>query len=182
MNALTASSSTGRNHFPGLKPVRPGQTGSNRFLSEPDERTDVAFWPGRSNIGLMRNLYGCVMLAGALVFVGCGKEESAPQSQSQPQPQAQAPAQNQTPAPGQPPPARDGYLGTLVRGQQTAVKGIDTAALNQEVQLFNVQEGRLPKDLNELVTKQYLGKLPEPPVGMKINYDPTTGKVTVVPQ
>ncbi len=126
------------------------------------------------------------MLAGALVLVGCGKEESAPQTQTQtqaqPPAQPQTQTQTQTPAPGQPPPARDGYLGTLVRGQQVAVKGIDTAALNQEVQLFNVQEGRLPKDLNELVTKQYIGKLPDAPAGMKINYDAATGKVAVVPQ
>jgi hypothetical protein len=80
------------------------------------------------------------------------------------------------------PASHDGYLGTLVKGQQTAVKGIDTAALNQEVQLFNVQEGRLPKDLNELVTKQYIPKLPEVPFGMKLNYDAALGKVTVVPQ
>jgi len=117
----------------------------------------------------MRNFCGLIFLAGALAVVGCGKEQTPP-----------APA---TPAPsasqGNP---RDGYLGTLVKGQQAAVKGIDTAALNQEVQLFNVQEGRLPKDLNELVAKGYLGKLPDPPVGMKINYDAVQGKVTVVPQ
>jgi hypothetical protein len=111
----------------------------------------------------MRNFCGYILLAGTLVVVGCGKKQES------------------TPAP--PPPAvHDGYLGTLARGQQIAVKGIDTASLNQEVTLFNVQEGRLPKDLNELVTMHYLGKLPEPPPGMKINYDPATGKVTVVPQ
>lgn len=118
----------------------------------------------------MRNHFGFIVLAGALILVGCGKEQS------------DAPATVATPAPGQPPPARDGYLGTLVRGQQVAVKGIDTASLNQEVQLFNAQEGRNPKDLNELVTKQYLGKLPDNPPGMKIVYDPVAGKVTVVPQ
>jgi hypothetical protein len=123
----------------------------------------------------MRKFYGLTFLAGALVFVGCGKE----QTPATPAPTASAPpAQSATPAPAH----GDGYLGTLVRGQQTAVKGIDTAALNQEVQLFNVQEGRLPKDLNELVTKNYLGALPDAPVGMKIVYDAVQGKVTVVPQ
>jgi hypothetical protein len=117
----------------------------------------------------MRNFCGLIFLAGALVVVaGCGKEQTPP-----------APA---APAPGASAPNRDGYLGTLVRGQQAAVKGIDTAALNQEVQLFNAQEGRLPKDLNELVAMHYLGKLPDPPAGMKINYDAAQGKVTVVPQ
>ena len=95
---------------------------------------------------------------------------------------APAAAPAPAPAPAAQGTGHDGYLGTLVKGQQVAVKGIDTAALNQEIQLFNVQEGRLPKDLNELVTKQYLGKLPDPPAGMKINYDAVAGKVTVVPQ
>jgi stage V sporulation protein SpoVS len=116
----------------------------------------------------MRNFRGLIFLAGALVVGGCGKEQSPPA----PAPPAQSASQ----------PNRDGYLGTLVRGQQVAVKGIDTAALNQEVQLFNVQEGRLPKDLNELVTMHYLPKLPDAPAGMKLNYDAAQGKVTVVPQ
>jgi hypothetical protein len=117
----------------------------------------------------MRNFCGLSFLAGALVVLGCGKEQSPPP--------APAPAaQSASPSSG------DGYLGTLVRGQQVAVKGIDTASLNQEVQLFNAQEGRLPKDLNELVTMHYLGKLPDPPAGMKLNYDAVAGKVTVVPQ
>lgn len=112
-------------------------------------------------------------MAGALVVGGCGKEQpqSTPTAPATPPPAASASQGN-----------KDGYLGTLVKGQQTAVKGIDTAALNNDIQLFNVQEGRNPKDLNELVTKKYIGKLPEPPAGMKINYDPVAGKVTVVPQ
>ncbi len=114
----------------------------------------------------MRNFYGLIVLAGALVVVGCGKEQTPPAS----------------PAPSASPSSGGGYLGTLVKGQQVAVKGIDTASLNQEVQLFNAQEGRLPTNLDELVAKQYLGKLPDAPVGMKLNYDATSGKATVVPQ
>jgi hypothetical protein len=74
------------------------------------------------------------------------------------------------------------YVGTAVKQQQSAVKTIDTTALNQAVQLFNVQEGRYPKDLNELVEKKYIGKLPDAPAGMKLSYDATEGKVTVVKQ
>ena len=118
----------------------------------------------------MRILNGCIYVAGALVIAGCGKEEP------------QAPAAHPPPAQDAAMPNRDGYLGTVVHGQQVAVKAIDTASLNQEVQLFNVQEGRFPKDLNELVAKQYIGKLPDAPAGMKLNYDAASGKVTVVPQ
>jgi hypothetical protein len=117
----------------------------------------------------MRSFCGFIFLAGALVVVGCGKEQT--QTPSTPAP----PAPSASPSGG-------GYLGTLVRGQQVAVKGIDTASLNEEVQLFNTQEGRFPTNLDELVAKQYLGKLPDAPVGMKLSYDAAQGKVTVVPQ
>jgi len=113
----------------------------------------------------MRNLYGLIVLAGALVGGGCGKEQTPPPSST--------PAQSAS---------GGGYLGALAKGHQVAVKGIDTASLNQAVQLFNAQEGRLPTNLDELVAKQYLGKLPDAPAGMKLNYDATQGKVTVVPQ
>lgn len=69
----------------------------------------------------------------------------------------------------------------LVNAKRTADKTIDVSYLNQAVQLFNVQEGRYPKTLNELVPK-YVAKLPEPPLGYKINYDANKGEVTVVRQ
>jgi len=105
-----------------------------------------------------------MLVAVALVMGGCGKEQNSP-----------AP----TTAPASPP---SGYLGTLVKSERIAVKTIDVTALNQDVQLFNVQEGRLPKDLNELVTQHYLGALPTPPFGTKLVYDAALGKVSVVPQ
>jgi hypothetical protein len=71
------------------------------------------------------------------------------------------------------------YVGTSVKQEQKAVKTIDTTSLNQAVQLFNVQEGRYPKDLNELVEKKYIGKLPDAPAGMKLSYDANAGKVSV---
>jgi hypothetical protein len=100
-------------------------------------------------------------IAATVITNGCGKQEPpapAPTSQS------------------------GGYLGTLVKGQQSAIKTIDATSLNENIKLFNVQEGRNPTDLNELVTKNYLGALPQPPAGMKFAYDATQGKVSVVPQ
>jgi hypothetical protein len=108
-----------------------------------------------------------MLVAAALVLGGCGKEQSSPPPAA---PAAAAPS------------AQAGYLGTLVKGQQVAIKAIDVTSLNEEIRLFNVQEGRNPKDLNELVTKQYLGALPNPPAGMKLVYDATEGKVSVAPQ
>jgi hypothetical protein len=107
---------------------------------------------------------GLMLVAAAVALGGCGKEPSSP-------PPAAAPAS---------PPS--GYLGTLVKGQQTAVKAIDVTSLNEEVRLFNVQEGRYPKDLDELVTQHYLGALPTPPYGTKLVYDAAQGKVSIVAQ
>ena len=73
------------------------------------------------------------------------------------------------------------YGGTLVNAKKTADKTIDVAALNQEVQLFNVQEGRYPKTLEELVPS-YISKIPPAPLGYKIDYDATKGEVKVVKQ
>jgi len=122
----------------------------------------------------MRNFCALIFLAGALGIVGCGKEQSTEQPPAPAAPAA--PAQSASPAGG------GGYLGTLAKGQQVAVKGIDTASLNQAVQLFNASEGRFPTNLDELVAKQYMAKLPDAPNGMKLNYDAAQGKVTVVPQ
>jgi hypothetical protein len=74
------------------------------------------------------------------------------------------------------------YVGAVAKAQQTAVKTIDTASLNKAIQMFNVQEGRNPKDLNELVEKKYYPQVPAPPFGMKIEYDSTSGEVRVVKQ
>ncbi len=74
------------------------------------------------------------------------------------------------------------YLGAIGKGQQHAIKTVDTAALTQAIQLFQVQEDRLPKDLNELVELKYIGAIPQAPQGKKILYDASTGTVKVVAQ
>jgi hypothetical protein len=68
-----------------------------------------------------------------------------------------------------------------MQADKYAVKTIDVSYLNEAIQLFHTQEGRLPKDLNELVPN-YVGKLPATPYGTKLDYDPNTGLVKVVQQ
>jgi hypothetical protein len=74
-----------------------------------------------------------------------------------------------------------GYVKSLGEAQKTADKTIDVTYLNQAIQLFNVQEGRYPKDLQELVPN-YIAKIPDAPYGYKIVYDATTATVKVVQQ
>jgi len=68
---------------------------------------------------------------------------------------------------------------TLVNAKRTADKTIDVSFINQAIQLFNVQEGRNPKTLDEL-TPKYVAKIPEAPLGYKLSYDGKKGEVSVV--
>ncbi len=49
------------------------------------------------------------------------------------------------------------------------------ASLNQAIQMFQVDKGRFPKDLNELVSEKLINSVPDAPYGMKLDYDATTG-------
>ena len=68
---------------------------------------------------------------------------------------------------------------TLVNAKRTADKTIDVTYINQAINLFNVQEGRMPKTLEELVPK-YVAKIPDAPLGYKIAYDAKKGEASVV--
>ncbi|MEY2465665.1 MAG: hypothetical protein QOD03_186 [Verrucomicrobiota bacterium] len=74
------------------------------------------------------------------------------------------------------------YLGTISKAQQKAVKTVDTTSIDKAIQLFQVDQGRNPTDLNELVQTKYLSRIPDAPYGTKISYDAATGKVTLVKQ
>ncbi|MGA3180653.1 MAG: hypothetical protein ABSF38_09950 [Verrucomicrobiota bacterium] len=129
----------------------------------------------------MKNTCWPVFLAAGLVLAGCGKGKNAPPpapaAAPPPAPTVSSPPQNSPPQ-GSP----NGYLGGMAAAQRLAVKTVDLTSLNENCQLFNAQEGRYPKDLEELVTMHYIGKLPTAPAGMKLDYDATQGKVTVVPK
>ena len=115
----------------------------------------------------MRFLF--VLALFAFAVTGCGKKEEAP-------PPAK-PASS-----GNPLMAPTDYLGAVAKAKKASEKTIETAAVGNTIQLFQAQEGRFPKDLNELVTKQYLSALPKPPYQMKFDYDAKTGEFKVVPQ
>jgi hypothetical protein len=74
------------------------------------------------------------------------------------------------------------YLNAAAKAQQNAVKTVDTTSLDKSIQLFNVEKGRNPKDLNELITEKYIKEIPTPPYGTKLDYDANSGRVTVVKQ
>jgi hypothetical protein len=114
----------------------------------------------------------CVALAACLLQVGCGQSSNQPPAQPT----------NSAAAGSSPLNAPADYLGALNKAHQTAIKTVDTASLNEAIQMFNTENGRNPKDLDELVEGKFITKIPAAPYGMKIEYDATTGKVKVVKQ
>lgn len=107
-----------------------------------------------------------------MLFAGCDKKPTAPVAAST----------NTTSSSSSPLTAPVDYLGALGKGQQQAVKTVDVASIDRAIQMFSVEEGRLPKDLNELVQEKFLPRIPDAPYGMKIVYDPNAGTVRVVKQ
>jgi hypothetical protein len=114
------------------------------------------------------------LLVLAMWVGGCGNKSNAPAN-----PATNASTSSSS---GNPLTAPVDYLGAVGKAQQNAIKTVDVASLNQAIQLFNVDHGRNPKDLNELVQEKFIPQLPAAPYGMKLDYDPTSGKVSVVKQ
>ena len=113
----------------------------------------------------------CLCLAASLLLIGCGQSSDKP-----------AQPTNGAAVGSSPLSAPADYVGALGKAQQLAVKTVDTASLNQAIQMFSVENGRNPKDLNELVEKKFIPSIPAAPYGMKLEYDAAAGKVKVVKQ
>jgi hypothetical protein len=74
------------------------------------------------------------------------------------------------------------YLGAVSKAQQSAQKVASTVGITQAIQQYYTVEGRYPKTLNDLVSPDYLSRLPDPPPGMRFDYNPATGEVRAVPK
>jgi hypothetical protein len=111
-------------------------------------------------------------ICGVLIS-GCEKKKELPTPQTPPSKAPSGSKENLATAPVD-------YLASATRSQQSMEKNIDATALNKALELFAAQEGRYPKTLDELVSKKYVGKIPTPPFGTKLQYDAKNGKVTVV--
>lgn len=116
----------------------------------------------------MKKLSLVPMLAGLLV-AGCGDSSSKTSG-------------NNSTTGGNVATAPVDYLKAAAKAQQDAVKTVDTTSLDKAIQLFNVEKGRYPKDLNKLISENYIKEIPKPPYGTKIDYDANSGRVSVVKQ
>jgi hypothetical protein len=126
-------------------------------------------FPGAAYIARMK---GIVLLPIAALFITTGCNPSSSSSQS-PSTNASANATNADSVP---------YYGAMIKAKRNATTTADVASLKPAIDQFQVEKGRFPKDLNELVQEKYISKVPDAPYGMKLDYDPATGVVKVVPQ
>ena len=108
-----------------------------------------------------------ILVITAVLLAGCGGGSNSGQQQT-------------NASSGNPITAPVDYLGAVANAKQHAEKVIDLTAINQAIQMFNVEEGRNPTNLNELITKQYLREIPKAPYGNTIVYNPTNGQVSIV--
>jgi hypothetical protein len=112
-------------------------------------------------------LAGLFLVAG-LIFCGCEKKVPKAKEES-------------STTSGNPITAPVDYLGAVAKAKRATDKTLDSVGINQAIQLFQAQEGRNPKSLNELVGG-YLPRIPEPPPGTKFDYNPQTAAFKIVPK
>ena len=102
-------------------------------------------------------------MAGALAFIVAGCSGGSSNDQS---PQTTPSANNNSP---------------VVQPEVYAQRKTEVANLTQAIQQYNAAEGHYPKTLQDLAPN-YIAKVPQPPSGYKITYDPNTGAVNIVQQ
>jgi hypothetical protein len=107
------------------------------------------------------------LISVALLAAGCGEKSSSASGGTN------ASGGSVVDAPGD-------YLKGAVKAQRDATMTLDTNALTKAIDRFNVELGRNPKDLDELVKERYISAVPKPPFGTKIVYDAASGRVNIV--
>ncbi len=113
-------------------------------------------------------------------LVGCGSKGAATASGTNSVPATNAASEPAKRNDGNPLMAPVNYLGAVAAAKSAAERSIDTSSLTHEIQLFYAQEGRYPRDLNELVTENYIPSLPKPPYHSRYLYNPGTGEIRTV--
>jgi len=115
----------------------------------------------------MKTSITLLFAAACFLFTGCEDKKAAPATKTDSGNPLSAPAD---------------YVGAVGKAKTSMEKTLSTVALDQALKAFSGEEGRYPKDLNELVTKGTISQIPPPPRGMKYDYDPKAGTIKVVPE
>lgn len=117
-----------------------------------------------------------ILLLGIGYLVGCsGKQEG----EEAPPASTNEASEANSAASGNPLTAPVDYLGAIAKAKKSTEVKIALTSLQQAIRLFQVQESRLPNNLEELVEKNYLPKLPKSPPQTDWSYDPASGQVAL---
>jgi hypothetical protein len=145
-----------------------------KFHPLPGSNNALGIRDSRHRFPSMKHAMSALALGAFLSgIVGCGGESTS----STPQSYNAAISNNSS---GNPLSAPVDYLGAVAKGKQSAVNSIDISQLKPAIQNFQITEDRFPASLDELVSKGYLRQIPAAPYGMKLQYDPKTGTVSMV--
>jgi len=111
-----------------------------------------------------------LLFLAAVALAGCGDKSSAPA----------AGGTNSTGTNGSVLTAPVDYLRAVGDSKQRAQGTVDTTTIDKAAELFNVDKGRYPNSIDEMVMEKYLPTMPNAPYGTKLQYDPKSGKSSVV--
>lgn len=104
-------------------------------------------------------------------FAGCSSEK--------PQPKPDEAAEKSEEIGSNPLLAPVEYLGATARAKTSSQAKIALAPLQQAIQMYQVENGSFPPNLNALVQGGQIRALPALPKGSTYQYNPSTGDVTV---
>lgn len=114
----------------------------------------------------------CFPVLLAVVIAGCKPADTS--STKTEQPSSTQPGGNPLTAPVD-------YLGATAKGKKIGESTAALAPVLQALQQFHTLEDRYPADLAELVKAGLLARVPTAPAGQRIDYNPSTGTVRMVP-
>lgn len=117
----------------------------------------------------MTRCFALVFAAACFFFSGCGGKDDAASD-----------ATNYSS--GNPLTAPADYVGAVGQAHKSTRNKLGALGLDQALKAFYAEEGRYPATLDELVSKGTVSSIPNPPAGMKYDYDPKAGTIKVVPQ
>ena len=105
-------------------------------------------------------LWGVVVIFLTVGLAACGKK-SAPESEEDLNPAN----------------AVEKYGGVMGKTYKRAKSFDALLSLKHDITSFQVEQGRWPTSLQELVEKEYTKELPKPPEGMSFKYNPGNGSI-----
>ncbi len=109
-------------------------------------------------------------------FMGCGSKDESPPSNKPAQTKPASTSNNSVLA------APVTYIETVIHTGETTKGKLELITFQKAIEAFQLEEGRNPASMDELVQKLYIKTIPQPPAGQTFSYDAEKGVVKLVPK